>query len=106
MAILRKDGCTNQGFQSFVLHDEIDPYFIYSMGYLITKFALKHASGSTFLEISSKHLEKLKLFLPKNKEQAKIGTYFRNFDELISKHATQLEKLKNIKAACLEKMFV
>lgn len=39
-------------------------------------------------------------------EQQKIGTYFRQLDELISRHATQLEKLKQVKAACLEKMFV
>ena len=39
-------------------------------------------------------------------EQHKIATYFRTLDELISRHAFQLEKLKQIKAACLEKMFV
>lgn len=39
-------------------------------------------------------------------EQKKIGSYFRNLDELISKHSTQLKKLKQIKSACLEKMFV
>jgi len=42
---------------------------------------------------------------PKIAEQQKIGTYFRTLDELISKHATQLKKLKQIKSACLEKMF-
>lgn len=39
-------------------------------------------------------------------EQQKIGTYFRKLDELITQHATQLEKLKQIKSACLNKMFV
>jgi len=39
-------------------------------------------------------------------EQQKIGTYFRTLDELISKHTTQLQKLQQIKSACLEKMFV
>ena len=39
-------------------------------------------------------------------EQKKIGTHFRTLDELISKHATQLQKLQQIKSACLEKMFV
>lgn len=39
-------------------------------------------------------------------EQQKIGTYFRTLDELISRHAVQLAKLKQLKAACLEKMFV
>ncbi|MDX5627305.1 MULTISPECIES: restriction endonuclease subunit S [unclassified Brenneria] len=106
MAILKKPGCTNQGFQSLVLNDDIDTYFIYSMGYMLKNYALKHASGSTFLEISSKQLKKMEIRLPKHSEQQKIGSYFRKLDELISQHATQLEKLKQIKSACLAKMFV
>lgn len=39
-------------------------------------------------------------------EQQKIGAYFRTLDALISKHTTQLQKLQQIKSACLEKMFV
>lgn len=106
MAILTKEGCTNQGFQSLVLHDDVDPYFIYSMGHLIKTHALKHASGSTFLEVSSKQLAKMHIFLPKDKEQKKIGSYFRKLDELTTQYATQLQKLQQIKSACLEKMFV
>ena len=40
------------------------------------------------------------------KEQQKIGTYFQKLDHLITLQQIQLEKLKNIKKACLEKMFV
>lgn len=43
---------------------------------------------------------------PSHTEQQKIGTYFRTLDALISKHATQLQKLQQLKSACLEKMFV
>ena len=39
-------------------------------------------------------------------EQQKIGHYFRTLDALISKHAVQLAKLKQLKSACLERMFV
>lgn len=106
MAILKQAGCTNQGFQSLVLHDGVDPYFIYSIGYLIKDYALRHASGSTFLEISSKQLGRMPVLLPKDKEQQQIGAYFRKLDLLISQHSTQLDKLKQIKSACLERMFV
>ncbi len=106
MAILTKEGCTNQGFQSMVLNDDTDPYFIFSMGHLLKIHALKHASGSTFLEVSSKQLGKMKILLPMKDEQKKIGAYFRTLDELISKSAAQVQKLKQIKSACLEKMFV
>ena len=43
---------------------------------------------------------------PLVEEQKKIGAYFSALDNLISSHATQLLKLKQIKSACLEKMFV
>jgi type I restriction enzyme S subunit len=39
-------------------------------------------------------------------EQQKIGTYFRTLDELIFQHARELQKLKQLKSACLEGMFV
>lgn len=50
--------------------------------------------------------KKTPITIPLQAEQKKIGTYFRQLDELISRHATQLEKLKQVKAAFLEKMFV
>ncbi len=106
MAILQRIGTTNQGFQSLVLKDNYNTYFIYSIGHLIKKYALKNASGSTFLEISGKVLGKMILLVPTFEEQTKIGTFFQNLDTLITQHQKELEKLKNLKKACLEKMFV
>ena len=51
-------------------------------------------------------LNNLAMLFPEKAEQQKIGTYFHQLDALISKHAIQLQKLKQIKSACLEKMFV
>ena len=48
----------------------------------------------------------IEVTFPTLEEQQKIGTYFRTFDSLISKHDIQLEKLQQIKSACLKKMFV
>lgn len=106
MAILAKSGCTNQGFQSFVIKDGYSPYFIYSAGKQITAFALERASGSTFLEISGKQLGKMKLLVPCEAEQTTIGNYFQKLDQLINQHQEQISKLNNIKQACLSKMFV
>ena len=39
-------------------------------------------------------------------EREKLSVLFRNLDNLITLHQRQLEKLKNIKSALLEKMFV
>ena len=40
------------------------------------------------------------------REQQKIGAFFRGIDRLITLHQRELEKLRNIKKTCLEKMFV
>lgn len=46
-------------------------------------------------------------FIPKDpKEQQKIGALFRGIDRLITLHQRKVEKLKKLKMACLEKMFV
>lgn len=44
--------------------------------------------------------------VPKIEEQKKIGAFLKSLDELVSLYGTELEKLKNIKSALLEKMFV
>lgn len=43
--------------------------------------------------------------LPSLIEQQEIGLYFKTLDRLITLHQRKLEKLKNIKKACLNKMF-
>ncbi|MEO9273628.1 restriction endonuclease subunit S [Marinomonas sp. 5E14-1] len=106
MAILAKPGATNQGFQSLVVKEGFSPYFLYSSGKLIKEFALKHASGSTFLEVSGKQLGRMKILMPNYEEQTTIGNYFQKLDTLIDQHQQQLTKLNNIKQACLSKMFV
>ncbi len=106
MAILTKPGTTNQGFQSFVVKEGFVPYFIYSVGKQIKEYALKHASGSTFLEISGKQLGRMKILVPCETEQTAIGNYFQKLDALINQHQQQIIKLNNIKQACLSKMFV
>jgi len=105
-AILQAPAATNQGFQSMVLHDDINTYFVYSMTDMIKTKAERVASGSTFAEISGKMLGNLEFMFPSKPEQDKIGGYFESLDNLITLHQRKLEKLKNIKKSMLEKMFV
>ena len=44
--------------------------------------------------------------IPKYEEQYMIGEMLDKLDNLITLHQRKLEKLKNLKKACLEKMFV
>jgi type I restriction enzyme S subunit len=73
----------------------------------ISNLAAEGARNHGLLNIKADDFFTLRLAIPRSlKEQRKIGTYFRTLDGLISKRALQLEKLKQIKSACLEKMFV
>jgi type I restriction enzyme S subunit len=51
-------------------------------------------------------LTELSVPLPKEGEQSKVGQLFKEVDALITLHQRKLERLQNIKKACLEKMFV
>ena len=51
-------------------------------------------------------LEMIVVIAPSIQEQQKIGNFFRNLDRQITLQTRRLEKLKQIKAACLDKMFV
>ena len=63
--------------------------------------------GIKVTSISKTALQNTDILYPKSAtEQAAIGTHFRNLDHLITLHQRELEKLKNLKKACLEKMFV
>jgi type I restriction enzyme S subunit len=58
------------------------------------------------INLNSEIVRKQILFIPKTKEQTKIGQLFKHTDTLIDLHQTQINKLLNIKQACLAKMFV
>ena len=106
MAILTKDGATNQGFQSFVVREKLDVYFLYTMGFKIKDYALKNASGSTFLEISKNTLSQMEFFVPSLKEQTQIGNFFRQLDETIALQSAEVEKLNQLKKGLLAAMLV
>ena len=93
-AILHTPAATNQGFQSMVLHDDINPYFIYSMTDIIKAKAERIASGSTFAEISGQMLGSLEFLFPTKQEQDKIGGHFESLDNLITLHQRKVDETK------------
>ena len=57
--------------------------------------------------VSSKEIDSFGFYFPKTlKEQTKIGTFFKHLDNTIALHQHKLEKLKNIKQAYLNELFV
>ena len=106
MAIMKNDGSTNQGFQSWVVRSNLaDVYFLYSLGKKLKKQALRKASGSTFLEISNSEVKKLLLFIPTFSEQKVISKVFKLIDNLISLQQRKLNDLSSMKSALLQNIF-
>ena len=65
------------------------------------------AQGATRYNLSKNSFCKAVLVLPKNiAEQRAIASYFTTLDRQITLQTQRLEKLKQIKAACLDNMFV
>ncbi|MCD8389772.1 MAG: restriction endonuclease subunit S [Oscillospiraceae bacterium] len=65
------------------------------------------STGTKMPRADWKLVSKSDFFVPPSiDEQAAIGNYFEQLDHLIALHQRKLERLQNIKKACLEKMFV
>lgn len=106
MAFISHPSATNQGFQSLIPNGEVDPDFLYALGPCISRYAKKHAAGSTFIEISGSSLAKAPLRIPRLPEQRLIGQLFSTFDKIISAAEQQIESLQMSKAAYLQRMFI
>lgn len=83
---------------------ETDLHFLYCC--LIKIDFNKHISGATIPHVYFRDYGREKFRVPKFDEQTQIGNYFQKLDALINQHQQQITKLKNIKQACLSKMFV
>lgn len=98
-AILLKEGCTNQGFQSIVPNKEkLDSYFIFTRSEELKRYGETVGAGSTFVEVSGKQMADMELMMPKTTlEQQQIGEYFSKLDHLITLHQCKCDKYSNIK---------
>ena len=72
--------------------------------------AMRAAEGARnhgLLNIGAEDFLDINIILPKSKyEQQRIASFFTSLNKQISLQEQRLEKLKQIKAACLDKMFV
>lgn len=87
----------------------VDGYFLLSLvqDESFVKVVLDNCTGTSYPAINASDLAKIVVTVPSDKdEEEKIGVLFRNLDNLITLHQRKLEKLKNMKKSCLEKMFV
>ena len=58
-------------------------------------------------KINKDEIGKIDIFITNNdEEQKKIGAYFSNLDHLITLHQRKIDKIKNMKKAMLDQMFI
>ena len=66
----------------------------------------RKAQGSSVVHLYNEDLKNIKVCYPTIEEQQKIGEFFKTLDEKIEAEEKKLEKLKKMKEAFLEEMFV
>ena len=71
------------------------------------KEVLDRCTGTSYPAINSKDLSQISIDVPTSlPEQETIGTFFSTLDRQITLHQRKLEKLKNLKKALLNELFV
>lgn len=92
----------------FRTNQKIDPYFLgYSLRapYMRDKIKIL-AQGISRYNISKNKVMELEISLPNNEEQKLLGAFLQRIDLIITLHQHKLDKLKNLKQAYLNEMFV
>lgn len=106
VAISLNECCTNQGFQSFVMKSGYNNEFLYYWIANNKKLFLEKASGSTFLEISKREIEKLLIQAPCIDEQKRVADFLVSIDLAIELNQHKLDLTKQYKQGLLQQMFI
>lgn len=89
--------------------NEYEPRFLYQLlnADNIRSKIIRASQGNTQIYVNWSAISEIKYAVPLLKsEQKQIGVFFDNLDNLITLRQRKLDKLNNIKKACLEKMFI
>jgi len=85
---------------------EADFLIAYLMDGQGKKKILDSAAGSSQKALTMVKLNEVEFFAPTMPEQVAIGNFFRNLDVQIETQSEKMEKLKQLKTAYLQKMFI
>ena len=96
--------CTNQGFKSLVVHQNISNEWLYYMLHVLKSNMLEKAIGSTFLEISKKDLAELDIIVPEFTEQKAIAQVLSDIDNEIEQLEKKLAKCQQIKQGMMQEL--
>ena len=107
---LGRNGVMSPLYYVFRTHDIVPTYlehFFSGTGWhKFMKLNGDSGARSDRFSIKDSVFREMPLPYPSIDEQREIGEFFDSISDLIALHQRKLEKLKNVKKACLEKMFV
>ena len=93
-------------YRMFNFKDINAKYFYYLFSQKFYKRVMSMTAKSSVDSVRLDMISKMMIETPSIAEQEKIASYFTSLDRQISLQSQRLEKLKQIKSACLDKMFV
>ena len=107
VAIAANPIATNQGFRSLILKEEYDHEFVYYWLKAHKDELERHASGSTFKELSGSALKQIRIRLPRDKsEQHAIAHILGTLDDKIELDRRMNETLEAMARALFKSWFV
>ena len=106
-SILKRDCTISQACMAFTNLKSVHNEFLYCW-YIANgnEIGTKYAQGTKQQNLSSDIVSDMSICFPTLAEQQKIGHFFSKYDSLISAQQKEIDKLKDIKKALLQKMFI
>lgn len=105
MSIADKEVTTNQGFKNLICNKDTSNEFVYYALQMLKDEMVGKSIGTTFLELSKSELSKIKMLIPKDKEeQTAIAEALSDADNLIASLEKLIAKKKAIKQGAMQEL--
>jgi len=96
----------NQQINALVPNENNDQYFLLTQSEIWSSYMKGTAAAMTMQIVNKSEFSKMATKVPPKDEQVAIGNFFRNLDVQIETQSEKMEKLKQLKSAYLQKMFI
>lgn len=106
IAIAANPIATNQGFRSLIVKPEFDHEFVYYWLIANKEELVRHANGSTFMELAGSALKRIKIRVPPLAEQRRIAHILGTFDDKIELNRRMNTTLEAMARALFQSWFV
>ena len=105
-ALAKTDMGFNQQINSLTPSSENDSYFLLTQSEKWSEMMQRNAAAGTMQIVNKSEFSNIVTEVPKLDEQGQIGNFFAKLDQTITLQLSKINKLKSIKQALLQKMFI